>query len=119
VCRPTRSTTATNAIASDVPGVLALHEPDALRLGRRAGDLVAYCRAGWRFSDPDPISNPIPGNHGHPATRPIPFFLSGGSPLVRPDVRSARATTLDVAPTVGKIFALPPPRGGYDGAPRL
>jgi ectonucleotide pyrophosphatase/phosphodiesterase family protein 5 len=107
------------AIASEVPGVLALHEPRVLRLGRRAGDLVVYCRDGWRFSDPDAVSNPIPGNHGHPATKPIPLFLSGGSPLVRPDVRSARATTLDVAPTVGKIFALPPPRGGYDGAPRL
>ncbi|HYJ69639.1 MAG TPA: hypothetical protein VEX15_18455 [Nocardioidaceae bacterium] len=107
------------AIASDVPGVLALHKPDALRLGRCAGDLVAYCLAGWRFSEPDPISNPIPGNHGHPATKPIPFFISGGSPLMRPDVCSARATTLDVAPTVGKIFGLPSPRGGYDGAPRL
>jgi ectonucleotide pyrophosphatase/phosphodiesterase family member 5 len=107
------------AIASRVPGVLAVHDPAALRLGRRAGDLVVYCRSGWRFSDPDPLANPIPGNHGHPATRAIPFFLAGGSPLVRPGTQSSRATTMDVAPTVGAIFNLPPPPGGYDGASRL
>src|SRR5690606_4648847 len=63
-----------------VDGVLSVHTPDELRLGPRAGDLVAYCRAGWRFTDPKPWSNPIPGNHGHPATEPIPFFVSGGHP---------------------------------------
>src|SRR5690606_23990586 len=42
------------AIASEVPGVLSMHAPGALRLGRRAGDLVVYCRAGWRFSEPGP-----------------------------------------------------------------
>ena len=53
----------------------------SLRLGPEAGEVVAFCRPGWRFSDPDPVtSNPIPGNHGHPATRPIPFFISGGHP---------------------------------------
>jgi Type I phosphodiesterase / nucleotide pyrophosphatase len=31
----------------------------------------------------------------------------------------ARATTMDVAATVGAIFGLPPPHGGYDGASRL
>ena len=63
-------------------GVLSVNRPADLRLGAEAGDLVVYCRAGWRFSDPYMASNPIPGNHGHPATEPIPFFVSGGSPLV-------------------------------------
>ena len=45
-----------------------------------AGDLVVYCQAGWRFSDPEYVDNPIPGNHGHPATEPIPFFIGGGPP---------------------------------------
>ena len=62
------------------PGVLSVQAPAELRLGAEAGDLVAFCRAGWRFSDPYIASNPIPGNHGHPATEPIPFFISGGSP---------------------------------------
>ena len=26
--------------------------------------------------DPEYTANPIPGNHGHPATQPIPFFLA-------------------------------------------
>ena len=52
-----------------------------LRLGPEAGDVVVFCEAGWRFSDPNPVTaNPIPGNHGHPATRNIPFFIGGGSP---------------------------------------
>lgn len=106
-------------LASEVPGVLSLHDPRRLRLGRRAGDLVAYCRAGWRFSDPDYLANPIPGNHGHPATAPIPFFVTGGSPLVRRGTSSAQASTLDVAPTIGAVFGLGRPPGGYDGRPRL
>jgi hypothetical protein len=104
------------ALASDAPGVLSVHAPGVLRLGPQAGDLVAYCRAGWRFSEPQPVSNPVPGNHGHPATEPIPFFVSGGSDLVRPrHVSSVAVTTADVAPTVASVFGLPAPAGGYDG----
>ncbi|MEW1920523.1 alkaline phosphatase family protein [Pseudarthrobacter oxydans] len=100
-------------------GVLSVNSPSALRLGTEAGDLVAYCRAGWRFSDPYVASNPIPGNHGHPATEPIPFFISGGSPLVVAGaVSSEPARTLDVAPTVGSIYQLKSPSGGYDGTAR-
>ncbi len=54
--------------------------PPSLRLGAAAGDLVVYCQAGRRFSAPAVRRNPIPGNHGHPATEPIPFFVGGGSP---------------------------------------
>ena len=100
-------------------GVLSVHRPADLRLGSRAGDLVAYCKAGWRFSDPTVFDNPIPGNHGHPVTEPIPFFLSGGSPIVTRGVRSATARTIDVAPTIGQVFGIGSPRGGYDGTGRL
>lgn len=98
------------------PGVLSVAAPDELRLGPQAGDLVAFCRAGWRFSDPYVASNPIPGNHGHPATEPIPFFVTGGSVRVQRGVTSpAPATTVDVAPTVGRLLGLGEPDGGYDG----
>ncbi|MFJ6027958.1 alkaline phosphatase family protein [Pseudarthrobacter sp. NPDC092424] len=101
------------------PGVLSVSAPANLRLGPEAGDLVAYCRAGWRFADPYVASNPIPGNHGHPATEPIPFFISGGSPLVVGGATSSEpARTVDVAPTVGSIYGLRPPAGGYDGVAR-
>jgi arylsulfatase A-like enzyme len=116
----TRAVARMRDLVRAVPGVLSVHEPADLRLGARAGDLLAYCRAGWRFSDPAPYSNPIPGNHGHPATRPIPFFIGGGHPLVRRStVSTARARTVDVAPTVGRVFGLGEPRGGYDGRSRL
>lgn len=94
-------------LAEATEGVLETHEPAALRLGPGAGDLVAYCQAGWRFSDPSATSNPIPGNHGHPATAPIPFWLAGGHPRV-PTARTsvAAAHTYDVAPTVASFFGL-------------
>ena len=105
------------------PGVLAAYDRAAtssLRLGPQAGDVVAYCRAGWRFSDPRPVSNPIPGNHGHPATAPIPFFLAGGHPAVRASTSSPQlAHTVDVAPTLGAFFGLRAPRGSWDGVSRL
>ncbi|MHA7154859.1 alkaline phosphatase family protein [Arthrobacter sp. TMN-50] len=101
------------------PGVLAVDVPATLRLGPEAGDLIATCRAGWRFSDPAVVSNPIPGNHGHPATEPIPFFISGGNPRVkRGRVSSEPARTIDVAPTVGALFGLAAPEQGYDGTAR-
>lgn len=101
------------------PGVLSTHKPADLRLGAEAGDLIVFCKAGWRFSDPYVVSNPIPGNHGHPATEPIPFFVTGGSPRVRRGVTSSdQARTVDVAPTVGSIFGLSAPSGGYDGTAR-
>jgi hypothetical protein len=108
------------AVAEATAGVLSTHLPSRLRLGPRAGDVVAYCRSGYRFSDPDQLSNPIPGNHGHPATEPIPFFVGGGSALVRHRTSStAAAHTVDVAPTVGAVFGLRAPSGGYDGRSRL
>lgn len=98
------------------PGVLSVRTPSELRLGSRAGDLVAYCKPGWRFTDPTPLSNPIPGNHGHPATEPIPFIIAGGHPAVRRgQVVDYPVHTLDVAPTVGSMFGLSAPSGGYDG----
>ena len=118
--RRDEAVTRMRAIALATEGVHSAHDPAALRLGKRAGDLVVYCRSGWRFSDPDVYSNPIPGNHGHPATLPIPFFVAGGSPLDAHGVsRTVRARTVDVAPTVGKVFGLGYPRGGYDGTARL
>ena len=107
-------------VALGTDGVLSVHAPQRLRLGPEAGDLVVYCKAGWRFSDPTFRDNPVPGNHGHPVTKPIPFIISGGSPLVRVNTTSAvQARTLDVAPTVGEVFGLGAPRGGYDGRSRL
>lgn len=109
------------SLALATPGVLSAHSPASLRLGPEAGDLVVYCRAGRRFSAaPGPDANPIPGNHGHPATEPIPFFVSGGSSLVRRGTSSSIvAHTMDVAPTVGAVFGLGAPTGGYDGHNRL
>ena len=106
-------------LAAATPGVLSVRWPGELRLGPQAGDLVVYCKAGWRFSDPAFSSNPIPGTHGHPATEPIPFFIAGGHPRIPIGVTSSRqAHTVDVAPTVGSFFGVERPRGGYDGRNR-
>jgi type I phosphodiesterase/nucleotide pyrophosphatase len=111
------------SLASGTTGVFQARDiagsPD-LRLGANAGDLLVNCKAGWRFSDPGPQSNPIPGNHGHPATEPIPFFVGGGSPSVKKGIaRSVRAHTVDVAPTLGAYFGVKAPSSGWEGYPRL
>jgi type I phosphodiesterase/nucleotide pyrophosphatase len=107
-------------IASETDGVLSVRDPAELRMGANAGDLVAYAKEGWRFTDPSVISNPIPGNHGHPATERIPFVISGGHPSVRRgQVSSAQVHTLDVAPTVAALFGLAAPAGGWDGEARM
>ncbi len=109
-------------IAKGVDGVLVAHRRDKpwLRLGPEAGDVVVFCKAGWRFSDPNQLSNPIPGNHGHPATRRIPFFIGGGHPRVpRAKNSSAGAHTVDVAPTVASFFGIRRTPGGWDGRNRL
>ncbi|MEH3069162.1 MAG: alkaline phosphatase family protein, partial [Aeromicrobium erythreum] len=46
-------------IALATPGVLSVRTTAQLRLGAKAGDLVVYCKSGYRFSDPDLYSNPI------------------------------------------------------------
>ena len=105
------------------PGVFEAHpiaSTPALRLGPNAGDLLVWCKAGWRFSDPGPQSNPIPGNHGHPASYPIPFFLGGGAPQVRKGIaRSSVARTMDVTPTLGAYFGVKAPPTGWEGTSRL
>ncbi len=115
--------TTMRSLALETPGVFQAHDiarTPTLGLGPAAGDLLVYCKAGWRFSDPGPQSNPIPGNHGHPATAPIPFFIGGGSPSVRKGVaRSAKAQTVDVTPTLGTYFGVRAPATGWDGASRL
>ena len=111
------------ALAGSVEGVLSAHDPRRttwLRTGPLGGDVVVFCKAGWRFSDPTTVANPIPGNHGHPATKSIPFFIGGGHRRVpRGVARSAEARTIDVAPTLADFFGVGAPRGGYDGRSRL
>lgn len=110
-------------IAEATPGVLKAWDRRApwLRLGPESGDVVVFCQAGWRFSDPDPVTNnPIPGNHGHPATRAIPFFIGGGHPVVEPGkVSPKHARTVDVAPTIADFFGLRVGKRMYDGKSRL
>lgn len=101
-------------VVGGLPGVNRLYDPAELNLGERGGDLVATCHPGWRFSDPTPFSNPIPGNHGHEVTLGIPFFVSGGHRIVRRGAVVDRPVrTLDVAPTVARLFGLA--EGDMDG----
>lgn len=105
-------------VVGALPGVSRLYDPAELYLGERAGDLVATCHAGWRFSDPTPVSNPIPGNHGHEVTLGIPFFVGGGHRIVRRgQVVDRPVWTVDVGSTVARLFGLD--HRSMDGAPAL
>lgn len=94
------------ALALDTPGVVSVHRPPDLGLGARAGDVIAWCGTGRRFTDPASYSGGIT------------MSVTGGSPLVR-HLTSTLVRAVDVAPTVGSIFGLAAPRGGYDGSSRL
>lgn len=87
------------SVVSHVPGVLSTHSPESLRLGPEAGDLVVHCETGRRFADP----------------ASVPLLVAGGDPVVGRGVSAAVVSTVDVAPTVGRLFGLPDPPGGYDG----
>lgn len=90
------------------------------------GDLVVSAQEGYRFSDPDPNSNPIPGNHGHEATYHNTFLISGGAPFIRAQVisepdepvnhrerRASQSENVDVAPTVAWLLGMT--TEAYDG----
>jgi ectonucleotide pyrophosphatase/phosphodiesterase family member 5 len=97
-------------------------------LGDYTGDLIVTVERGWRIGHDGVDSNPIPGNHGHPTTLPIPVIVSGGWDGIRhghvveasgdpdvTDVPAEQAGNIDVAPTVAWLLGLHPPPGGYDG----
>jgi ectonucleotide pyrophosphatase/phosphodiesterase family protein 5 len=101
------------------------------RLGELGGDLLVTVAAGWRIghstSQPAVVANPIPGNHGHPVTLPIPLVIAGGYPgivtqvidgpadLADADEHPSQARNIDLAPTAAWLLGLQPPPGGFDG----
>ena len=123
----------TVATRTPVPGYptlddLGMAHPDA-------GDVVGLNKPGWRDGGWHGTGgNPLPGNHGHPVTQHQTLFVTGGHPALdetpesvggprvydplvgrwfsRPDKGPGN---LSVAPTVGRLFGLQPPEGGYDG----
>jgi ectonucleotide pyrophosphatase/phosphodiesterase family member 5 len=96
-------------------------------LGDYTGELIVTVEEGWRIGHGGPDSNPIPGNHGHPTTLPIPVIVAGGwegvvSQDVEPDGDVAltdeaegQARNIDLAPTAAWLLGLNPPPGGFDG----
>ncbi|MFA5786227.1 MAG: nucleotide pyrophosphatase/phosphodiesterase family protein [Actinomycetota bacterium] len=92
----------------------------------RTGDLIAFSKQGWRFSDPSDSSNPLPGNHGHFLTRHSFFAISGGAPIVKKQTVAAsqpsvvnpmddttklpeQSETVDVAPTAAWLLGVSDP----------
>ena len=71
------------SLALATEGVFQAHQIDqapSLRLGPRRVTCSSTATPAGGSATPVRQSNPIPGNHGHPATEPIPFFVTGGSP---------------------------------------
>lgn len=108
--------------------------PDWALTGDRVGDMVVVVEDGFRLTEPSSTSNPIPGNHGHIETLPIPVIIAGGwdglaandvapgVPLVPggDDVDKAerlpdQAENIDMAPTIAWLLGINPPPGGFDG----
>lgn len=102
----------------------AVH-PDWHQTGPRSGDLLLTVQDGRRVSEPTPVSNPIPGNHGMTSTLRIPLIVNGGlaakqrvspaAPLTG-DVRALeQAENVDIAPTAAWLLGAQPPAAGFDG----
>lgn len=95
--------------------------------GDHTGDLVVTVQDGFRIIADSQFDNPIPGNHGHPTTLPIPVIVSGGAPIVRQqridppagtgpsDSLPGQAENIDLAATAAWLLGLRPPPGGFDG----
>lgn len=99
------------------------------------GDLVLAAAPGFKFAEPDVSANPIPGNHGHPATFRNTMLISGGSPWVKKgqiiaasmenpgpfDRLPEQSENIDVTPTVAWLLGLNiqpddfPEGSGFDG----
>ncbi len=90
------------------------------------GDLIAEAETGFRFSEPSPQTNPIPGNHGNSLTLHNTFMIGGGAAFVRAQLiseadepvdhferRPAQSENVDVAPTVAWLFGMN--TAGFDG----
>lgn len=90
------------------------------------GDLVISAADGFRFSESDPLANPIPGNHGHEATFHNTFLIGGGAAFIKAQVvgepdepvshlerRPGQSENVDVAPTVAWLLGMA--LDGYDG----
>ncbi len=92
--------------------------------GPRSGDLFVTAEDGYAFSEENPGSNPLVGNHGGSLTRDNFLAVIGGGQLVRqrtladdaaPDFDDTemyprQAENVDVAPTVMRLFGLRPPK---------
>ena len=101
--------------------------PDWGLLGDYTGELIVTVEEGWRIGHGGMDSNPIPGNHGHPSTLPIPVIVGGGWSGIRQGAVTAdgptgdtdrppnQAENIDIAPTVAWLLGLNPPPGGFDG----
>jgi len=101
--------------------------PDWGLTGDRTGDLVVTAADGFRVVGDSQFDNPIPGNHGHVVTLPIPLIVSGGAPIVvrqrvEPspelgpgDRDPGQAENIDTGATVAWLLGLNPPPGGFDG----
>lgn len=101
--------------------------PDWGLLGDYTGELIVTVEQGWRIGHGGHDSNPIPGNHGHTVTLPIPVIISGGwdgiaARTIEPDgdpgpadSDPTQAQNIDLAPTAAWLLGLNPPPGGFDG----
>lgn len=100
--------------AGNLPGSIAASGHPNL------GDIVAAAEAGYNFSEPDVSANPLPGNHGHPATFRNVMLIGGGvdfinrgnvvaPSVVNPDVYARlpeQSENVDIAPTVAWLLGL-------------
>ena len=103
-------------------GVFQAHVIDqtpSLQLGANAGDLLVYCKAGWRFSDPGPQSNPIPGTTGTRPRSPSRSSWAADHPWCARESRGLRRPTRWTSLLRSASSSASAPRPGWEGYARL
>jgi hypothetical protein len=135
----TANVAAMAATIEAVPGVAkavtADSAPSLAILGldhTNTGDIVAFAKDGYRFTETGPFNNPIPGNHGHAVTQASVLLVTGGHPALAdpgaidgtppsgsdiPDPPAGSFGNLNVAPTVAALLGLGTSVGTYDAPP--
>ena len=118
-----------------IPGLA--NNPTLSEMGmdhRNNGDIVVGMKKGWAVRD-SISANPLPGNHGHPATQHSTLMVTGGHPVLDDTPESVPGEkvfdpenkifsppaegpgNLSVAPTVAALFGIGEPAGGYARGP--
>ncbi len=108
------------ATAGRLPGPPVIDQTPSLRLGPEGRRPAGVVQGRLAVQRPRPAEQPDPRQPRPPGHRADPVLHRGWRSSVKKGVaRSAKAHTMDVAPTLGAYFGVKAPGSGWEGTSRL